>query len=46
MKILFKLIFNRDIVTAMLEYNYFDCCFQVLFVNVTVLNIIVNINAS
>ena len=34
-KIIFKLTFNREIVTALLEYNYFDYCFQVLFVNVT-----------
>ena len=35
MKFLFKLIFNREIVTLLLEYNYFDYYFQVLFVNVT-----------
>ena len=32
----FKLIFNREIVTALLEYNCFDYCFQELFVNVIV----------
>ena len=37
MKILYKLNFNREIVTALLEYNCFDYCIQVVFVNVTVL---------
>ena len=36
MKILFILIFNKEIATPLLEYNYFDYCFQVLFVNVAV----------
>ena len=36
MKILLKLTFNREIVTALLEYKCFDYYFQVLFVNVTV----------
>ena len=31
-----KLTFNREIVTVLLEYNCFDYCFQLLFVNVTV----------
>ena len=36
MRFFFKLTLNRKIVTALLEYNCFDCCFQLLFVNVTV----------
>ena len=44
MKILFELTFNKGSVTTLLEYNRFDYCVQVLFVNVT--HIFVNINAS
>ena len=36
MKILFKLTFNGEIATALLEYNCFDYYFQVLLVNVSV----------
>ena len=32
----FKLTFNREIAVPLLEYNCFDYCFQVLFVNVIV----------
>ena len=31
----FKITFIREIITALLENNCFDYCFQVLFVNVT-----------
>ena len=36
MKIPFKLTFKREVVTALLEYNYIDYFFQVLFVNIPV----------
>ena len=36
MKIPFKLTFKREVVKALLEYNYFDYFFQVLFVNILV----------
>ena len=36
MKVPLKLTFNRDVVTALLEYNCFDCLFKLLFVNITV----------
>ena len=36
MKTLFKLTFNRETVTTLLEYNCIDYCFQLLFVSVTV----------
>ena len=32
----FKLNSRREVVTALLEYNWFNYLFQVLFVNVTV----------
>ena len=35
MKILFELTLNIEIIIALLEYNCFDYCFQVLFMNVT-----------
>ena len=35
MKTLFKLTFKREVVTALLKYNFFDYFFQVLFVNTT-----------
>ena len=36
MKVPFKLTFKREVVKALLEYNYFDYFFQVLFVNILV----------
>ena len=36
LKIIFKIIFNREVVTALLEYDCFDYLFQVFFVNTTV----------
>ena len=36
MKIIFKLTFKREVVTSLIEENYFDYFFQVLFVNTTV----------
>ena len=48
MKILFKITFKTEVVTALLEYNCFDFSFQVLFVIIAVnitTYIIVNINA-
>ena len=35
LKVLFKLTTKREVDTALLEYNFFDYFFQVLFVNVT-----------
>ena len=35
MKILFELTLNIESIIALLEYNCFDYCFQVLFMNVT-----------
>ena len=36
LKVLFKITTKREVDTALLEYNFFDYFFQVLFVNVTV----------
>ena len=36
LKVLFKITTKREVDTALLDYNFFDYFFQVLFVNVTV----------